>query len=373
MIMKGCIYCRTSTKNKKLYYVVVDLPKPPNGKRRQKWSKGFLSRKDAEKALPFFLLSAQDSFKASYTKILFKTVVTNYLAKCEGEVARSTYKRYASCCKKINAHLGDYLIQNIEPHYIQDFFSSLKQEGYKATTLQKYSALLKQIFWYATELKIILQSPMPRLKIRTTHQTYEHHTWSATQYKAFLSCLKGQPLFVPVLLAGSTGMRCGEILALKWSDIDLEKHLVHVQRSKSFDNSLNVPKTKTSKRAIALIPFVVDALKSHALKQKANRLLFGENYFKSDFICTHANGKPLDTNYVAKTFPRKIKKYHFDVIRFHDLRHSFATIALENGIHAKVVQEILGHSDIKVTLNTYSHVLPTVHETSVDTIAKAFS
>lgn len=180
-------------------------------------------------------------------------------------------------------------------------------------------------------------------------------------------------MYIPVLLAGTTGLRAGEICGLKWKDLDHENKTMRIQRAKDFDNTLKVPKTKASKRMIHLMDWVVEDLKKHQLSQKSKRLQFGKAYIKSDFVCTLDDGTPISTNYLTKTFPRKIKQHNFSKIRFHDLRHSFATISLANGVHPKVVQEILGHSNIQVTLSTYSHVIPVVHSESMSKITQAFS
>lgn len=373
MTMKGCISCRKTKKGEKRYYVIVDLPTAPGEKRKQKWSKAFLSHKEATKALPNILLEVQASNYTSSQLLMFHTVIQNYLSKCEGELAKSTYKRYKSCCKLIDEELGLYPIKKLEPHMIHQFFERLKKKDYTPNTIQKYKAVLQQIILYATELRIIDHSPVPKLKVRGQSSNTEHETWSKTQLHDFLRCLKGEPIYIPVLLAGTTGMRCGEIVGLKWKDIDFETNTLRVMRSKTFDDSLKIPKTKASKRPIKLIDWVADELKKYQLSQKTNRIKYGKDYIKSDFVCTLENGKPLNTNYVTKTFPRKVAQHHFDKIRFHDLRHTFATIALANGIHPKVVQEILGHSNIKVTLDTYSHVLPVVHTDSMEKITKAFS
>ena len=178
---------------------------------------------------------------------------------------------------------------------------------------------------------------------------------------------------MPTLLAAMTGMRAGEILALKWKDIDFDNNSLRVSKSKTFDDTLKSPKNKSSKRPINLMPAVVSALQEYKTVQKKNKLRYGIDYFKSDFICTLDNGKPMSTNYLTTTFKRKVKQYHFIQIRFHDLRHSFATISLTNGVHPKVVQEILGHSSIKVTMDTYSHVIPTMHQESMSKIEQAFN
>lgn len=372
--MKGCIVEKKNSKGKKKYHIVVDLPKKEGAKRKQKWFSSWNSYRDAENALPNILLEVRGYSYESSNNLPFKQVIEDYLISSENELAKSTYKRYTSCCNLIKEELGHIPIKKIEPCMIQDYFKLLKnKKKFSTATIQKHKSVLQQIFQYAIELRIIDHSPVPKLRIATNHAETEHDTWSSEQIRMFLNCVKGEPIYIPVLLAGTTGMREGEIVGLKWKDIDFQNNTLSVLRSKDFDNTLKVPKTKSSKRKIHLMDWVVEELKKHQTSQKSKRLKYGKKYVVSDFVCTLDNGKPLSTNYVTKTFPRKVTQNNFSKIRFHDLRHSFATISLANGIHAKVVQEILGHSSIQVTLNTYSHVIPTVHSESMDKLTKAFS
>lgn len=367
--MKGSIIGR-NTKNGKRYYIVVDLPVAPGEKRKQKWIAAGTNKREAEKLLPKVLLKFQ-----SYTNndhLLFQDVTHDYLYKAQHSLAKSTYKRYLSCSKILNQEFGKYPLVKITPYMISQFFKELQKKDYTPASIQKYKSVIKQIFLYAVELKIIDVSPVPKYTIKSSNSEDEHKTWTTQQIFDFLNHVKGQPIYLPVLLAASTGMRCGEIVGLKWKDINFTTNTIHVVRSKTFDDTLKSPKTKSSKRPIHLMDHVVAELKAYQLWQKKNRIKYGKDYHKSDFVCTLEDGTPLNTNYISKTFPRKVIKYKFEPIRFHDLRHSFATIALSNGIHAKVVQEILGHSSIKVTLDTYSHVIPTMHSDSMDKLNQAF-
>lgn len=375
--MRGSIVERKNTKGKKIYYIVVDLPKVPGAKRKQKWFSSFnnnkwTTRKQAEADLPKILVQVQGASYMSHDKVVLAQVIDDYLFNNQSDLAKATYKRYLSCCKAIKDELGHVPIQKVQPQMIQEYFKKLRAKGLQPSTIQKHKVVLQQIFNYAITMQMIQYSPIPKMKIRSTSRTSEYETWSIEQIEEFLRHIKGEPLYIPVLLATKTGMRCGEILGLKWKDVDFDKKTLYVRRAKTFDNSLKTPKNDTSKRPIELMNDLVTELKAHQLSQKKKKLSLGKEYVKSDFICTLDDGTPIKTNYVSKTFPRKVKSLKFPKIRFHDLRHSFATIALANDIHPKVVQEILGHSDIKVTLQTYSHVIPTLHKDSIDKIEKIF-
>lgn len=369
MTMQGSIVSKNTKKGKR-YYIVIDLPVPPNSKRKQKWISAGTTKREAQNLLPKVLLKYQ-----SYTNnddLLFKDIATDYLYNAEYNLSKSTYKRYASCSKAICDVFGAYTVSKINPYMISQYLKSLQTKNYTPSTIQKYKTVLTQIFNYAIDLKIIDVSPIPKYKITNRSYQKEHQTWSTQELNDFLLYIKSQPLYIPVLLSGTTGIRCGEVVALKWKDVDFEKGVLYIVRSKTYDNTLKSTKNKSSRRSIHLMDHVVNELKAHQLQQKKNRIKYGKDYMKTDFICTLENGTPMSTNYISKTFPRKIKQYNFNSIRFHDLRHSFATIALSNGIHAKIVQEILGHSNIKITLDTYSHVIPTIHSESMLKLEKAF-
>ena len=370
--MKGSIVSRKNSKGKSKYYIVVDLPRLPGEKRKQKWFSSWDTQKAAEKALPSILLKVQGQSYVQNDKLLFSKLIDDYLYRAEHGLAKSTYKRYLSCCNRLKKDLGALQVQKIQPYALENYFANLQKEGLKPNTLKKHRMVVQQIFSFAKELQVVSSMPVPKLKISDGTGGNEHETWNATELHHFLLQLDQQPLYIPVLLAGMLGMRAGEIAGLKWKDIDFDKKTLYVRRAKSYDGSFTKTKNKSSRRPLALSSFIVEKLKMQQLRQKKLKLSYGPSYFKSDFVCTLEDGTPITTNYISKTFPRKVKQYNFPSIRFHDLRHSFATIALSNGIHPKIVQEILGHSDIKITLQTYSHVIPVLHGDSMDKIEKMF-
>lgn len=370
--MKGSIVQRKTSKGKKKYYIVVDLPRLPNEKRKQKWFSSWDTQKAAEQALPNILLQVQGASYVQNDKLVLAKLIDDYLYRAEHGLAKSTYKRYLSCCNRLKEELGAIQVQKIQPYTIESYFAKLQKEGLKPNTLKKHRMVVKQVFAFAKELNIINDAPVPKLTISDSSTENEFETWNATELQRFLMDIKNDPLYVPVLLAGMMGIRQGEIAGLKWKDIDFDKATLYIKRAKTYDGSFSKTKNKSSRRPVRIPSFVLEELKAHQLSQKKLRLYFGKEYYKSDFVCTLRDGKPLTTNYIAKTFPRKVKQHKYPPIRFHDLRHSFATMALSNGIHPKVVQEILGHSDIKITLQTYSHVIPVMHGDSMDKIEKMF-
>jgi integrase len=181
----------------------------------------------------------------------------------------------------------------------------------------------------------------------------------------FFKTIEGHPLEAIFVLAVTTGLRRGEILGLHWKDIDLEKRTLEVKRSLALTKGgpvFNPPKTTKGKRSVGLSRVCVKALIKHKSRQKNNVLVF-----------PNQEGEPRRSNNVLNyTFDRIKKKGNLPDIRFHDLRHTCATLLLGKGVHPKIVQEMLGHSTISITLDTYSHVLPNLQKEAVKAMEDIF-
>jgi integrase len=203
----------------------------------------------------------------------------------------------------------------------------------------------------------VVDPPKPR---RTAIRTL-----SAEEVTAMLAAAQGTRLLVPLKLAVATGMRRGELLGLHWSDVDLEAGKLSVRWSlqsvKGQDEPiLKAPKSGQS-RTLTLPQVAVDALKKHRRDQAAEKLLHGKDYQDDDLVFCEEDGKPWKPNAFTGIWDRFKVKQGLQ-IRFHDLRHTCATLLLGRGVHPKVVQEMLGHSTIAITMDLYSHVAPNLQE-----------
>ena len=176
-------------------------------------------------------------------------------------------------------------------------------------------------------------------------------------------------LFAGILLAISTGLRRGELLALRWRDLDLEAQVLHVRqtivRVRNYDTSggasrtmlvFQEPKTAHSRRTLPLPDGCLKALQHHKAVQAQERFLLGEAYQDRDLVVCQADGKPIDPRNFARLFENMIRRAHLPKMRVHDTRHTFATLMLELGESPKTVQTMLGHSRVAITLDIYSHV-----------------
>jgi integrase len=183
-------------------------------------------------------------------------------------------------------------------------------------------------------------------------------------------------LEVLLTMAIVTGMRRGELLALKWSNIDLERRVLVVVATVDFVPKYgfieNKPKTKAGQRAIYLPPFLVEMLREHKAKQDKRRQEIGANWEDRNLVFPNTHGGYWYPSAMCRLFAKMLEQAGLPPIHFHDLRHSAATILLSMGVNIKIIQELLGHSNVSITLGTYSHLLPTMQQVSAATMSDLF-
>jgi integrase len=185
----------------------------------------------------------------------------------------------------------------------------------------------------------------------------------------------GTSLEMPIKLAAWTGMRLGELLALRWSDVDLDGRRFRVTNTLQWAGagfSFAEPKTARGRRTVSLPPIAGEALRAHRRQQAERRLLAGESWHDLDLILDRGDGFPMRTEAVSAAFSKLIKRGGFPHVRFHDLRHSFATEMLKANTPPKITSEALGHSSVAFTMDVYSHVLPTMGDVAAEAIQKAY-
>ena len=199
------------------------------------------------------------------------------------------------------------------------------------------------------------------------NRNLEMNVWDEVEVRKFLLAAREAGIHEETFytLAIETGMRKGEICGLKWEDVDLVARRLAVKRTllrASPEPILGPPKAGRS-RAVAISPQTSGLLKRHRIKQNELKLSLGDGYIDQDFVFAKEDGGPLQiNNFAQRSFARLIEKAEVPKIRFHDLRHTCATLLLSQEVNPKIVQERLGHSDIAMTLNRYSHVTPTMQD-----------
>lgn len=278
----------------------------------------------------------------------------------------SSYIKYR---KLINTYilpeLGHFKLQKLSPQIVQAFYRRLEKQGLSPKTVNSthgvlHKALDTAVRWNMLARNVCDVVSPPRIV------KHEIQPLSMEQAQHLLEAARGDRLEMPLLLALVTGLRRGELLGLKWADIDFTQSALQVRRTLDYvahhGYVESEPKTKSGRRRIALPKFVVEALKQHRIQQLEQRLKVGEAWQESDYVFTGLEGGPFNPRYLLLLFDQLLEKAGLPHMRFHDLRHSAATLLLSMGVNPKIVQEILGHSNISMTMDVYSHVLPSMQK-----------
>ena len=272
-------------------------------------------------------------------------------------VRRSTYHRYSDIVRRrIVPHIGGIPLSRLSPLHVQGMLSALEREGVSARGRQMvydelHHALAQAVRWNMVPRNVCDAVTRPRAP-RPTMQVL-----SPEEVKALLEAAREDRFQALYVLAVATGLREGELLGLQWDDIDLSGAILRVRRAlHDLDGHLTLdePKTAKSKRPVNLPEVAVTALRDHRQRMLA------EGHPHGFVFCDTEGGPVRRPNLLRRSFLPLLKRAGLPRIRFHDLRHTAATLLLLQGVHPKVVQERLGHSQISITLDTYSHVLPSM-------------
>ncbi|MGD6898653.1 tyrosine-type recombinase/integrase [Bacillus infantis] len=343
----------------------VDVGKDPRtGKRKQKTRSGFRTKKEAQAALAEMVSNVEKGSYKEPNKRLFKDFAIEYIENIYvNKVRASTFERTSNLItNQILPWFQNATLEGIDQFLVHDFYKTKKEEGYSSSYIQRMHELIRMLLrvaykWELIEKDIASLIEPPRI------QKKEIVTWSIDQVNEFLKFTKHSRYYPVFFLAAYTGMRKGEILGLHWSDIDFEEKTIRITKTlyKIKDQYLiNEPKTKNSIRTIYIDDDILRVLKRQKVKQNLEKLKFGSVYQDKNLVFAQEDGGYVYPSAVNSLFARFTKQLEHPEIRFHDLRHTHATILLQMGVNPKIVSERLGHSTVQITLDTYSHILPSM-------------
>lgn len=253
----------------------------------------------------------------------------------------------------------------VTPQVLDEFQEKILLEGYTTNTVIHYHAIFGKAFKDAVRKDYLETNPMLKVD-RPKKNSFRPNFYSKDEVQQLLEVSQDDPLHLCILITAYYGLRRSEVLGLKWSSIDFERKSITINHkvTEQLVNGKYVPvvsdvmKNKTSCRTLPLIPAVEEELLKQKEKQQLYRKLFKKSYSTEylDFVCTDQEGKLIRPNFVTEHFDWLLTKYGLKHIRFHDLRHSCASLLLANGVPMKQIQEWLGHSDFSTTANIYAHL-----------------
>ena len=357
------------------WYFTIEA-KNDNGTRKKIERVGGKTKKEADAAYHAALANLNYGQYKEPENILFKDFLEEwYVDYVQVNLKTNTVTSYRS---KLDHHiipsLGNYKIRSITPLVLQKFLNE-KKDLYSEGTLKVLLAVLKKAFSFAIHpCEYIKVNPSEYIKVPKYDTQYkEAHVFTADQLNMIFNKFPAGHLFyMPIMIAYYTGMRLGECLALHWKEINMQERTISVLYTMiDHDGNASISKTPKSKSSIRIIPFSNDLykiLKTHKAKQSANKLEYGKYYKKNDLVCTHDDGSPTISDNIR--FFGKYCKETFDAGSFHSLRHTHATMLLENGLDMEYVSKRLGHSSIVLTSKIYSHITQKRHDYALDLMNK---
>ncbi|SMP38382.1 tyrosine-type recombinase/integrase [Anoxynatronum buryatiense] len=350
-----------------------------NGKKHRKWYSGYDSREAAEIDLPNILLDIQKGIVVDASTMKASEFFDQWLADhVVPNTSPSTVDKYRAAVKAANVVFGHERIQKITPQHMQRFVNTLVKEGKARHTVISYYTAIKSAMVKAVKWRIILHNPciditLPKEKKKAMK------TLTAEEVSHLLKSVEGTPMHLVIFLAASCGLRRGEILGLTWRHVDLVNRVIHVTDAWTQSTQgvqMASLKTDSSHRSVDFNDSVKQVLERQKAVQEdfirqregnVIRLSDGRRHEMDDQqVCTWQDNEPMRPDYVSKTFKKLLKEADIRPVRFHDLRHTHATLLMKAGVSPKVVQERLGHSDIKVTLGLYSHVIPSMQREAAE-------
>jgi integrase len=365
---QGSVRQRGST-----WTVVFDEPRT-DGRRRQRSKGGFRTRKDAERYLREQLVTLDARTYVAPRKLTVATyLVEHWLPAMHARGLRpSTLARYESHVRcAIAPALGGLPLQALMPTHLNKLYSDLRATGRAPKTIRNVHGVLSKALADAERWGLVGRNPARLADVPAVARP-KLRVWSPEQTRAFLAAVANDRLFAAWLLAATTGMRRGELLGLRWVDVDLDIGVVRVAQARVRAGNQVVagePKTARGRRTIALDPATVAALRQHRKRQAEERLLAGPRYTDSGLVFTMRDGSPIHPNRFSLWFRTHARAAGLPAIRLHDMRHSYATAGLAAGVPPKVMSERLGHAAVAFTLDTYTSALPAMDKSAADVVA----
>lgn len=367
------------------WWFVVDLPPGGDGKRRQAKRRGFRTKAEAQAALDELRVGVRRGTYVAPVRQTFGDFLTNdWLPAIRTTIEPSTHASYSRYLRlHVIPELGGIGLQQLDAGMLNRLYADLLDHGRKngkpgglSPRTVRYvhtiigRALREAMAWDRVARNVAQAAQPPGV---AQAKSPEMRTWDAATLARFLHLVREDRHQPAWLFLATTGCRRGEALGIRWTDVDLvAAKVVLYQTITAVDHQLRIaPRTKSGKpRPIEIDSATVAALRAVRKRQAEERLLLGPEFEDHDLVFARPDGKPQHPEHFSNAFERRVARYKLPRIRLHDLRHTWATLALEAGVDVKIVSERLGHASAKITWDIYQHVTPTMQSDAAETVAR---
>ena len=372
---------------KGFFYMVLSYP-DITGKRKTKWFPTGLPVKGNKKRAEKMLMQTRQTFEPECTPVqddmMFSDFLLQWLEIAKPTIALTTYASYAGMAKSIiipyfkerNTTLAGLKAIDIQTFYMQQL------KRVKASSVIHYHAVIHRALKYAVKIDLISVNPADKVE-RPKADKFIGSFYDSDEMQALFEAAKDTLLEIPIFLGAFYGLRRSEALGLKWDAIDFQNGTITIRHTvtsctidgKHVQVAKDTTKTKSSMRTLPLVPVFKEKLLKVKEQQAEYRRVCGKCYDNRylEYICVDEMGTLISPHYLTAAFPKLLDKNELRRIRYHDLRHSCASLLLANGVPMKQIQEWLGHSDFSTTANVYAHLDYNSKLSSADAMAKGLS
>ena len=376
MSRRGHVYKRGDS-----WTYVLDISLPGQ-RRRQKSKGGYRTKREALAGLNEAQGALQRGLYVEPSKLSVKTfLLEHWLPAIESSLRHSTLQGYRSAITNyVLPRMGDTRLQALTPDQLNAFYGELLRSGRKdgktglsPKTVHNVHVMLHKslhdaVRWSYLPRNVAAYSDPPK----QTSSGKAMRTWTPDELRSFLEYVSDDPLYAGWVLSANTGMRRGEVLGVRWQDIDFDRRRLSIRQtiiSIDYRVEIGEPKTARGRRSVALDSGTITALRAHRVKQNQLKLMLGEAWQDNDLVFCRDDGSPVHPDRFTQMFDKHVRDSGLPRIRLHDLRHTHASLALAAGIHPKVISERLGHSTVAFTMDVYSHAIPSMEAEAAETIA----
>lgn len=359
-------------KNGEIHYqITIEGDRDPEtGKRNRSYKTVKGTKKEAKAEMRRLISEVEHGKSLKQSSMTVKEWIAKwmelYITPYIEETTRVGYKTKLKCY--IHPMLGDIKIKSLRAEHIQRMVNDMLAKGLSPKNIRDTYNIVNASMKKAVALKEILYNPCEGVEL-PKQKKYRAKVYDTKTIHEILDIAKGSDIYLAILILTTVGLRRGELLALRWENIDFDKQIIKVRENMVRGEDgfiLKAPKTEAGIRDIHIGKDLVEILKEAHTQYKVDRMRYGLGFQDLGFVIRQEDGSPLHPDSMTRKWIRFIKANDLPQIRLHDLRHSNATALIRAGVSPKVVSERLGHADVSITLSTYTHVLPDMDAAAAD-------